>query len=414
MEYNNKFKYHKSTFYSKLPLLNKKESNLKKDNIKDNSFKKVLFKFKNINNNNLINNIYLTNNESSLLKNNSQNYINSHNIENIEKKYNSKISNHSVININNNLNKTFLSNNKNIFHKIYLNKNKIPKKIIISKNLEENDINKRNNNKSIDNIKTFEETKSKLDYSNVDINGINKNSNNDISYLININHNKSSISPKIKNIKILKYKSFKKNNKKQNKFLLKLKQKNLISAKDIYLYYLKENEKDRSQSNSIYNFSKYLKNHNGKFNYGFDKIYGNNQSFISRINEIKNNNSIVYKKDFNILDYQKTLLKLLKKKVSPKYLENLEASYKLFNERNFGMMVPRGRYIDLAEKLKDFLSKEMFEKVKMMDKNYMIYLKKKEEILNKNNEEYNKKFFYKNLNNTISSFNKKRIMNKSI
>ena len=78
------------------------------------------------------------------------------------------------------------------------------------------------------------------------------------------------------------------------------------------------------------------------------------------------------------------------------------------------MMVPRGRYIDLAEKLKDFLSKEMFEKVKMMDKNYMIYLEKKEEILNKNNEEYNKKFFYKNLNNTISSFNKKRIMNKSI
>ena len=414
MEYNNKFKYHNSTFYSKLPLLNKKESNLKKNNIKDNSFKKVLFKFKNINNNNLINNIYLTNNESSLLKNNSQNYINSHNIENIEKKYNSKISNHSVININNNLNKTFLSNNKNIFHKIYLNKNKIPKKIIISKNLEENDINKRNNNKSIDNIKTFEETKSKLDYSNVDINGINKNSNNDISYLININHNKSSINPKIKNIKILKYKSFKKNNKKENKFLLKLKQKNLISTKDIYLYYLKENEKDRSQNNSIYNFSKYLKNHNGKFNYGFDKIYGNNQSFISRINEIKNNNSIVYKKDFNILDYQKTLLKLLKKKVSPKYLENLEASYKLFNERNFGMMVPRGRYIDLAEKLKDFLSKEMFEKVKMMDKNYMIYLEKKEEILNRNNEEYNKKFFYKNLNNTISSFNKKRIMNKSI
>ena len=149
----------------------------------------------------------------------------------------------------------------------------------------------------------------------------------------------------------------------------------------------------------IYNFSKYLQNNNKKFNYGFDKIYGNNPSFMGRINEIKKNNFIAYKKDFNIQDYQNTLLKLLKKKVSPKYLENLESSYKLFNERNFGMTIPRGRYIDLANKLKNFLSKDIFEKVKRMDKNYLIYLEKKEEeIINKNMEEINLRNFNKHMN----------------
>ena len=63
--------------------------------------------------------------------------------------------------------------------------------------------------------------------------------------------------------------------------------KKKISTKYIYLHYLKENEKDKSKSQTVYNFSKYLKNNNKKFNYGFDKIYGDNPSFICRINEIK-------------------------------------------------------------------------------------------------------------------------------
>jgi hypothetical protein len=177
---------------------------------------------------------------------------------------------------------------------------------------------------------------------------------------------------------------------------------------------LKENEKDKSKSQTVYNFSKYLKNNSKKFNYGFDKIYGDNPSFICRINEIKKNNFIAYKKDFNILDYQNTLLKLLKKKVSPKNLENLESSYKLFNERNFGMMIPRGRYIDLADKLKNFLSKDIFEKVKRMDKNYLLYLEKKEEeLINKNSEEIDLRNFNKHLNRTLMSFRKSR-ENRSI
>jgi hypothetical protein len=231
-----------------------------------------------------------------------------------------------------------------------------------------------------------------------------------------INRNKSSDNiNEATSTKILIPKIYNKNiNEEELLPFLEKSRKKKISAKDIYLHYLKENEKDKSKSQTIYNFSKYLKNNNKKFNYGFDKIYGDNPSFIGRINEIKRNNFIAYKKDFNILDYQNTLLKLLKKKVSPKYLEKLESSYKLFNERNFGMTIPRGRYIDLADKLKNFLSKDIFEKVKRKDKNYLIYLEKKEEeIINKNMEEINLRNFNKYVNRTLMTFRKTR-ENRSI
>ena len=96
-------------------------------------------------------------------------------------------------------------------------------------------------------------------------------------------------------------------------------------------------------------------------------------------------------------------------------MEKLESRYKLFNERNYGMIIPRGRYISLADRLKDFLSKEIFEKVKRMYKNYIIFLEKKEELKHRNSIEFaNKNNFYKKLNNTIISFNRKRKTNKSI
>ena len=90
-------------------------------------------------------------------------------------------------------------------------------------------------------------------------------------------------------------------------------------------------------------------------------------------------------------------------------MENLDRSYKLFNERNFGMMIPRGRYINLANKLKDFLSKEIYEKVKKMDRNYKIFLEKNEEMKHRNSLEFkNKNNFYKALNKTIIDFGRKK------
>ena len=98
---------------------------------------------------------------------------------------------------------------------------------------------------------------------------------------------------------------------------------------------------------------------------------------MSRLYEIKKNNIIAYKNDFNIKEYQNTLLKLLRKKVSDKYLTNMQNKFKIFNEKNYGMLIPRGRYINLAEKLKSYLSSYAYEKLKKMDKNYKLYSDKK-------------------------------------
>ena len=197
-------------------------------------------------------------------------------------------------------------------------------------------------------------------------------------------------------------------------FLMKSR-KEKTSANDIIIHYLKENERDNSKNIPFNNFKKYLdKIDYKKFNYGLDKIYGNSQTFLRRLEEIKKNNIIAFKKDFNIENYQGTLLKILKKRVSQKSYIKLQASYRLFNERNYGMLIPRGRYINLAEKLKDFLSKDIYEKMKRTDRNYLLYLEKKEEQKRKIEvENENRTTFYKKLNKTLRIFDKKMRREKS-
>ena len=107
-------------------------------------------------------------------------------------------------------------------------------------------------------------------------------------------------------------------------------------------------------------------------------------------------------------------MKILKKRVSEKSYFKLQASFKQFNERNYGLLIPKGRFINLAEKLKDFLSKDIYEKMKRADKNYLLYLGKKEEQLHQSEIEGEKRdTFYKKLNKTLKTFNKKRRRNTS-
>jgi len=201
---------------------------------------------------------------------------------------------------------------------------------------------------------------------------------------------------------------------KKMSFLLKSKKKK-VSANEIIIHYIKENERDNSKNIPFNEFTKYLKNNEFvKFNYGIDKIYGNTKSFLRRVEEIKKNNVIAYKNDFNIENYQNTLLKILKKRVTEKSYNRLQKSYKLFNERNFDIIIPRGRYVNLAEKLKDFLSKDIYEKMKRTDKNYLLYLTKKEAQKSRmEKENQNRETFYKKLNMTVKSFNKKMKRNQS-
>ena len=108
---------------------------------------------------------------------------------------------------------------------------------------------------------------------------------------------------------------------------------------------------------------------------------------MNRMNEIKKNNNIAFKNDFNIKDYQNTLIKLMKNNVSEKYLNKLQNNYMKFNEKNYGLLIPKGRYINLANKLKNHLSGDALENLKKMDKNYHIYYQKK------NKEKKNRKEF---------------------
>ena len=370
----------------------------------------------------IYNNIKLNNNESNIMgvnnylsklkKNYSQEYIN---FSNKNKRNELNIINNITVNLDSNNNKHILIENKKLLKKIYQNK-KINN--LKSQSLSKNNINNSNNvNKSTNYVdsKTLDDTKSKLE--NKDNQNIISNINEDIinSQSQIQNENKEEDPKHIKIVLPPLYKFIKKNRVKKNaSYLIKSKNKN-ISANDIYLHYLKENEIEKSKNKIEYNstlveFSKYLKNNDyKKFNYDLEKIYGDDKNFIKRVNELKKNNNIAFKKDFNIQDYQRTLLKLLKKRISDKSMENLDRSYKLFNERNFGMMIPRGRYINLANKLKDFLSKEIYEKVKRMDRNYKIFLEKNEEMKHRNSLEFkNKNNFYKALNKTIISFSRKK------
>ena len=205
-----------------------------------------------------------------------------------------------------------------------------------------------------------------------------------------------------------------KRTKKKVSYLIKSKSKK-ISANEIIIHYIKENERDNSKNIPLLQFKKYLeKNEYKKFNYSLDKIYGNTKSFLRRVEEIKKNNVIASKKDFNIESYQNTLLKILKKRVTEKSYNKLQKSYKLFNERNYDIIIPRGRYVNLAENLKDFLSKDIYEKMKRTDRNYLLYLTKKEAQKNKMEEEsVNKVSFFKKLNATVKSFNKRFKRNQS-
>ena len=95
-------------------------------------------------------------------------------------------------------------------------------------------------------------------------------------------------------------------------------------------------------------------------------------------------------------------MKLFKKNISEKNMDKLKNEYKLFNEKNLGFNFPKGRYIDLAMKLKESLSDFAFENIRRMDRNYEKYFgtekiegeekKDKKDNKNKNkNKKMNKK-----------------------
>lgn len=164
-----------------------------------------------------------------------------------------------------------------------------------------------------------------------------------------------------------------------------------ITAKQIYKHYLKVEIK--KPKNKRHQFS-------GSYDYSYvicprlKILYGDN-TFYSRVNELKKNIHIAKKRDFNICEYQRILMKLFQKTISEENMAKLKDDYKKFNEKNFGVVLPKGRYIDLALRLKDHLSVDAFENIKRLDRNYQRFYcqnnNKKDDDKNQKNKKIKKK-----------------------
>jgi len=314
---------------------------------------------------NLFRNKQLRNDIFASLRNRNQENINNKNIDikNINRNFSS-----SLLNINKVPDK---DNNKTL----YLNKENSS---FLNLSLEKNNINNTSKNTLI-----------------LDLNRTDSFKKYNSSYLFETLLNKISSQSPQSNDKT-KIKVFNSTVFKLSKFFKKSKDEK-ITARQIYRHYLKKEQKNPKNKRHIFN---------GSYDYSYvmcpslKLLYGENPSFTKNIYEIKKNDNIAFKKDFDIKEYQNTLMKLFRKNISEKNMDKLRNDYKLFNEKNFGFNIPKGRYIDLAMKLKDNISNFAFENIKRMDKNYEKYFGEvkveDKEKQNKDNKNKNKKMNKKN------------------
>jgi len=225
--------------------------------------------------------------------------------------------------------------------------------------------------------------------------------NNNSKYLSSYdNKNKSSTKKLKKNFSDYFYKS----------------QSNLYSSKRIFRHYIHESENEKIIP------ERFFRKHGApKHKKEIDDLYKLNINYHKRIEEIKKNKAIAFKKDFNILSYQTTLLKLISKKMSEKNLKELQTRYINFNQKMFGIgTAPRGRFTNLAEKIKYNVPLFLYERIKRLDKEKLMsrynYFKRAHENMHNNFEKmyYNthKKLLRKKLEKNKSKDNSKDIYNR--
>ncbi len=302
-----------------------------------------------------------------------------------------------------------LSNNKKYYSSINKYKSSTPmNQLLNSQKNNQNNNNINNNSNSNSDIKdiinnsnniNFNNSMTNLKFKSFNTANINKNNNTlDIDFNRSDSFNKNSsylfkclLNDYSKsNLYKKKSKSVYKNTIQTLSPFFKLSKNEKISAKQIYRHYLKESAIDFQKSEHKKNKKISIK-FNGAYDYshvicpGLKNIYGNDKNYMNRMNEIKKNNVIALKKDFNIKDYQNTLIKLMKKNVSEKFLTNLKNKYMVFNEKNYGMIIPKGRFINLANKLKNHLSGDSYLTLQKMDKNYKIFFGNKSNKKTKKN-----------------------------
>ena len=156
---------------------------------------------------------------------------------------------------------------------------------------------------------------------------------------------------------------------KHSKFF-KFSQKDNISAHRIYKYYLKKSQGEITRP--IRNYKRLFDDKSKTFLEKLSKIYCENQNFLAILKEIKDNNKIAYKQDFNIEEYQSTLIELLDPRVSHKNLVDMQNEYASLNKKIFGVLEPKGRFTILADKLRYNLPLYLIQKLKKLDKDSIL------------------------------------------
>ena len=170
-------------------------------------------------------------------------------------------------------------------------------------------------------------------------------------------------------------------------------QSSLYTSKRIFHHYINESKNEKINPESFFE-----RNGAPKSRKKINELYKLNLNYHKRLEEVKRNKSIAYKDDFNILKYQTTLIKLISKKISIENLRELQTRYIQFNEKVSGKGVaPKGRFTNLAEKIKHNIPVFLYEKIKKLDKEKLIsrynyYKKANEDIHNRFEKMYSKKY----------------------
>ena len=151
-----------------------------------------------------------------------------------------------------------------------------------------------------------------------------------------------------------------------SKFFYKSQNKN-ITSKKIYEHYIKEEERSKFEPEKSF-----LKIGVPRSIKQLKELYKDDVKFQKRLKELKFNRTIAFKDDFNVLEYQSTLVKLLSKRISLKNLYDLQKEFIVFNEKNFGFVGPKGRFTNMAEKIKYNIPFYLYEKIRKLDTDKLI------------------------------------------
>ena len=191
---------------------------------------------------------------------------------------------------------------------------------------------------------------------------------------------------------------------KYSKFFKKSKESKRITAQKIYKHYLNKSCGDIVKP--INNYQQLLDDKTLSMYEKLNKIYGISENFKHSIKELKDNDQLPLKKDFDLQDYQSTLVELINPRISHLNLVSLQTNYRRLNKQVFGTVEPKGRYSMLAEKLQYCVPLYLIKKLKDLDENVINakakYYKsfKQFSFVGKENNKKDENIKYVNINKT--------------